>query len=75
MSQDFNIKHGSATISESFFTPFANAMQHAVRAAVKRLNLVTREEFDIQTQVLIKTRLHVQRLETQINALLEEKNT
>jgi BMFP domain-containing protein YqiC len=42
-----------------------------------RLDLVTREEFDVQRQVLLRTREQLSRLEAQLNALeqrLEPKN-
>ena len=42
-----------------------------------RLDLVTREEFDVQRQVLLRTREQLTRLEAQLNALeqrLEPKN-
>lgn len=45
----------------------ANAIIHnLVIAAINKLNLVTREEFDIQTQVLHKTRLKVEQLERRL---------
>jgi BMFP domain-containing protein YqiC len=57
--------------TKPILTPFANAMQHALRLAVKRLNLVTREEFDVQTQLLQKTQSRVQQLEKELMELQE----
>lgn len=65
-------------------TRLANAMPGALRdlqsdaqknaravlqSAFSKLNLVTREEFDIQTQVLARTRAHVTELEHQVAQL------
>ena len=35
----------------------------------QKLDLVTREEFDLQTQVLAKTRAKLEALEAKVNAL------
>lgn len=43
-----------------------------MQSAFNRLDLVTREEFDIQTQVLAKTRAKVEQLEKQLAEI--EKN-
>ncbi|BAO45462.1 ubiquinone biosynthesis accessory factor UbiK [Thiolapillus brandeum] len=51
-------------------------LQHNLRSslesALARLNLVTREEFDVQTAVLARTREKLQALEKQV-AELEQK--
>ena len=44
-------------------------MKQLVMAAVKKLSLVTREEFEVQTQVLLKTRLKVEQLEKRLMEL------
>lgn len=44
-------------------------LRGALREALARLDLVTREEFDVQTAVLSKTRLRVETLEKQLKAL------
>jgi BMFP domain-containing protein YqiC len=57
--------------------PAAKAMQAdmeknlraAVQAALARLDLVTREEFDVQTKVLARSRDKIEQLEKQIAAL------
>ncbi|MEK7991739.1 MAG: accessory factor UbiK family protein [Thiotrichaceae bacterium] len=69
---------------ETFFKQFSDAlpkgvtdlqkdMEKNIRAAMestfRRMNLVTREEFDVQTDVLARTRAKVDGLEQQIAAL------
>ena len=57
--------------------PAAKAMQAdveknlraAVQATLARLDLVTREEFDVQTKVLARSRARIEELEKQIAAL------
>jgi BMFP domain-containing protein YqiC len=39
-----------------------------------KLDLVTREEFDVQTKVLAKTRIKLEKLEEQVDSLLEAVN-
>ena len=50
-----------------------NDLQHNLRstlgAALNKLNLVTREEFDIQQSVLARTRAKVDALETRVREL------
>lgn len=43
-----------------------------IQASLSKLDLVNREEFDIQTQVLAKTREKVETLEQQVQALLKQ---
>jgi BMFP domain-containing protein YqiC len=47
-------------------TPAKDIMQNIILAAINKLNLVTREEFEVQTQVLLKTRLRVEQLEQKL---------
>ena len=57
--------------------PAAKAMQAdldknlraAVQAALARLDLVTREEFDVQSKVLARSRAMIEQLEKQVAAL------
>lgn len=44
-------------------------IRSAVEAGLGELNLVTREEFDIQTRVLARTRARLEQLEQQIGAM------
>ncbi len=41
----------------------------ALRAGLRRLDLVTREEFDVQRGVLLRTREKIETLEAQVAAL------
>ncbi len=41
----------------------------ALQASLQRMNLVTREEFDVQTAVLARTREKLERLEAQVAEL------
>ena len=41
----------------------------ALRAGLRRLDLVTREEFDVQRGVLLRTREKIEALESQVAAL------
>jgi len=43
-----------------------------IQASLSKLDLITREEFDIQTQVLAKTREKVETLEQQIRTLIKD---
>jgi len=40
-----------------------------LRSGLRRLDLVTREEFDVQRQVLLRTREQLTRLESQVTEL------
>jgi BMFP domain-containing protein YqiC len=50
-------------------TPTKEIIHQLVLAAINKLNLVTREEFTIQTQVLLRTRLKVEQLERKLMEL------
>ncbi|HJL93578.1 MAG TPA: accessory factor UbiK family protein [Woeseiaceae bacterium] len=43
--------------------------QSAIDAKIKKLDLVTREEFEIQEEVLKRTREKLEKLEEQLNSL------
>lgn len=55
----------------------AKDMEKNVRSLMtqgfQKLDLVTREEFDLQTQVLAKTRAKLEELEAKVNALENKK--
>ncbi len=61
----------------SAMPPAAKAMQAdmeknlraAVQAALAKLDLVTREEFDVQTKVLARSRAKIEQLEKQVAEL------
>tara|TARA_Y100000310_G_C20334229_1_gene646701 strand:+ start:475 stop:726 length:252 start_codon:yes stop_codon:yes gene_type:complete len=44
-------------------------IKQVLQAQLSKLDLVTREEFDIQTQVLIRTREKLEAMESRITAL------
>lgn len=45
-------------------------IETVVQAALSRLNLVTREEFDVQAAVLVRTREKLDQLEARFNLLV-----
>jgi hypothetical protein len=47
----------------------AKTFKGALHAGLTRLNLVSREEFDVQKLVLLRTREKVEQLERQVTAL------
>lgn len=49
--------------------------QEILKAAFSRLDLVTREEFDVQTKVLARTREKLEKLQTEVNLLMEQNKT
>ena len=53
---------------------FEDKAKSILQSKLSQLDVVTREEFDIQTQVLIKTRTKLTELEAKV-AALEEKIT
>ncbi|GGI89998.1 accessory factor UbiK family protein [Legionella impletisoli] len=48
--------------------------QDILKSAFKRMDLVTREEFDVQVKVLLRTREKVEALQKQIDALSKKKS-
>ena len=46
-----------------------------LQAALGKLDLVTREEFDVQSELLARTRQKLAELETRVAALETQKNT
>lgn len=53
---------------------FEDKAKSVLQSKLAQLDVVTREEFDVQTQVLIKTRAKISELEAKL-AELEEKIT
>ncbi len=62
---------GIDTIQQDLERNFRTALQNTF----SRLNLVSREEFDVQSEVLARTRTRLEALEQQIKALENQKNT
>lgn len=48
-------------------------VKHVLQAQLSKLDLVTREEFDVQNQVLIRTREKLEALEKRLDALTSEQ--
>lgn len=48
---------------------FEKNLRVALESALRRMNLVTREEFEVQTAVLARTRARLEVLEAQVAAL------
>jgi hypothetical protein len=48
---------------------FDKAVRQAVSSGFSRMDLVTREEFDVQTQVLARTRAKLEALDQRVEAL------
>ena len=75
--QNINLK----SIADQFGSPVyiydcdrMTAQYNRLTAAFSQLDLVTREEFDVQTKVLARTREKLENLQRQVNALLVVKN-
>lgn len=62
---------------QNFENEIQQKFKEILNAAFTRMDLVTREEFDVQLKVLARTRAKIDLLETEIQPLLEkhsEKN-
>ena len=62
----------SQTLSNKDGLPGQEPLKQALQAALGKLDLVTRDEFDAQTAVLLRTREKLETMEVQI-AELEER--
>lgn len=60
------------TVPGGFAQDVEKNLRTALNAALARLNLVTREELEVQSQVLLRTRQRLEALEQQV-AELEKK--
>lgn len=72
MSDHFKSSKENLLAEGSLLTPIATLIRQTVHAAISRMNLVTREEFEVQTQVLLRTRLKVEQLEKKLIALTQD---
>jgi hypothetical protein len=61
-------------ISESPMADVENNLRALLQSTFAKLDLVTREEFDVQTQVLLKTREQLDRLEQKLGKLEKQKS-
>lgn len=60
---------GLQTLEKEIQAQFKDILQ----STFTRMNLVTREEFDVQTKVLARTREKIELIQEQINTLLKNK--
>ena len=58
---------------QNFESDVQQKFKDILLSAFTRMDLVTREEFDVQIKVLARTREKVDALQTQVQQLLEEK--
>ena len=58
---------------KSVANEFENNCKSILKSSFERLDLVTREEFDIQKEVLFKTRQKLETLEKKIDQLLSDQ--
>ncbi len=56
-------------------TDIQQQFKEILHATFTRMDLVTREEFDVQIKVLARTREKIDSLQNQVDALLQEKNS
>ena len=61
-----NVKHMQEDIEAN--------VRSLLQSTLSKMNLVSREEFDVQTAVLQRTREKLEQLEKEVEALLEQKN-
>lgn len=52
-----------------------NKTKQILQGQLNKLDVVTREEFDVQTQVLLRTREKLVVLEKQVSELIEQSNS
>ena len=64
----------SETIAASSAKDLEKNIKAMMAATFSRMDLVTREEFDIQAQVLARTREKLKELETRIEALEKSRS-
>ena len=68
VAEDVQTKIGQA-INQSPAKDLEKNIRGLVNQGFQKMNLVTRQEFDLQTQVLAKTRAKLEELEAKIAAL------
>lgn len=72
IANDMQTKVGDA-IRQSPAKDVEKNVRSLMTQGFQKLDLVTREEFDLQTQVLAKTRAKLEELEAKVNALESKK--
>ncbi|WP_116964491.1 accessory factor UbiK family protein [Fastidiosibacter lacustris] len=66
------ISHSLPSGIKSIASEFESSCKSILKASFEKLDLVTREEFDIQKEVLLKTRQKLEQLEKKIDELLAQ---
>ena len=51
-----------------------NSKESIVNKSLKRLDVVSREEFETQKKILLKTRQKLEQIEAKLDKLLDEKS-
>jgi len=64
-----NIPEGVKSTFENLGSDMDNTIKVIVKQVVEKLDLVSREEFDVQTEILQRTRLKIEELEKHVAAL------
>lgn len=59
---------------QNFEKEIQQKFKDVLQSTFARLDLITREEFDIQTKVLARTREKLDALQLQVDALIEKKD-
>lgn len=68
------ISSGIPDSLKTIASEFESNCKSVLKASFEKLDLVTREEFDIQKEVLAKTRLKLEQLEKKVDALIAKRN-
>lgn len=58
---------------QNFENEIQQKFKEILQSAFTRMDLVTREEFDVQTKVLARTREKIDALQAQVQTLIEKK--
>ena len=66
------IPSGVSSGLQGLQSDFEHNFRAAVEANLKKLNLVTREEFDIQQQILLRTREKLEALQAKVTEMEKE---
>ncbi len=59
---------------KGFADEFENKTKQILQAQLAKLDVVSREEFDVQTQVLLKTREKLVALEAQVAEIIQQQS-
>ena len=62
------------TSLQNFENEIQQKFKEILQSTFTRMDLVTREEFDVQTKVLARTREKIEALQAQVQALIDAKS-